>query len=164
MSELPPTRCASCGTRHYRNPACCAGALVFGPEGLLLVCRELEPWRGRWDIPGGFCEVGEHPSECAIREVREETGAEIRVTGLHGIWVDPPGSSTSESGAVCIYYRAEMIAMHPIADRTETRSLGWFAPEDIPTELAFPGHLREVIDTLRPHAPTSSLDRTVRNR
>ena len=41
---------------------------------------------------------------------------------------------------------------------------GTFAPEDIPTELAFPGHLREVIDTLRPHAPTSSLDRTVRNR
>jgi 8-oxo-dGTP diphosphatase len=55
---------------------------------LLLLRRANEPWLGRWDIPGGFCEPDEHPVETAVREAREECGFEVEVTGLLGMWLD----------------------------------------------------------------------------
>ncbi|MGH9036149.1 MAG: NUDIX domain-containing protein, partial [Acidimicrobiia bacterium] len=62
-SRLPaplPATCPSCGAEHYRNAKPCAGALVMRDGKLLLMRRAHEPWLGRWDIPGGFCEVDEH--------------------------------------------------------------------------------------------------------
>ena len=41
-----------------------------------------------WDVPGGFCDVGEHPIRTAEREVFEETGIRIRVVGFLGVWLD----------------------------------------------------------------------------
>src|SRR5947209_5760204 len=88
LGELPPTTCGSCGARHWDDAKPCAGALVVCDARLLLVRRANEPWRGDWDVPGGFCEPGEHPIHAAAREVLEETGLTIRIEGLLGIWAD----------------------------------------------------------------------------
>lgn len=51
-------------------------------EGKALVTiRAREPEKGRLDLPGGFLEVGEHPVDGIVREVREELGVKIEVTG-----------------------------------------------------------------------------------
>jgi len=58
----------------------CVGAVVFGPSGrLLLVLRANPPAQGQWSLPGGRQEPGESAHEGVIREVREETGIEVRV-------------------------------------------------------------------------------------
>jgi 8-oxo-dGTP diphosphatase len=58
----------------------CVGAVVFGPDGrLLLVQRANPPAQGQWSLPGGRQESGESALEGVIREVREETGLEVRV-------------------------------------------------------------------------------------
>lgn len=44
---------------------------------------------GNWALPGGVMNVGETLAECVIREVKEETGLDIAVTGLLGIYTDP---------------------------------------------------------------------------
>lgn len=44
---------------------------------------------GNWSLPGGIMEVGETLGECAVRETREETGLDIAITGLLGIYTDP---------------------------------------------------------------------------
>jgi len=44
---------------------------------LLLVKRGVEPYKGCWDIPGGFLEAGEHPEDGAVREGQEETGLKL---------------------------------------------------------------------------------------
>src|SRR4051794_4274090 len=87
LPSPPPVTCERCGASHYANPKPCGGALVTRDGRLLLIRRATEPYRGSWDIPGGFCEPREHPAAAAEREVREETGLEVRVADLVGMWI-----------------------------------------------------------------------------
>ena len=58
----------------------CVGAVVRDPSGrLLLIQRGHDPHRGSWSLPGGRVEAGETAAEAVVREVREETGLEVRV-------------------------------------------------------------------------------------
>ncbi|MFF3575015.1 NUDIX hydrolase [Nocardia jiangxiensis] len=64
-----------------------ASALVVDDSGRVLMQRRGDS--GNWSLPGGIMEVGETLSECAVRETREETGLDIEITGLLGIYTDP---------------------------------------------------------------------------
>lgn len=61
----------------------CAGAVVRDESGrVLLVRRGHAPSQGLWSVPGGRIEPGETPEQAAAREVREETGLQVRVGRL----------------------------------------------------------------------------------
>lgn len=60
------------------TPVPAVGAVVFRGSDVLLVKRGSEPNRGRWSVPGGALEAGETVEAAAVREVREETGLEVR--------------------------------------------------------------------------------------
>ncbi len=66
-------------------PAC--GVLATDDEGRILLQRRRDT--GQWAIPMGKMELGETPSQCAIRETREETGVLTEITGILGIYSDP---------------------------------------------------------------------------
>jgi 8-oxo-dGTP diphosphatase len=69
----------------------CAGAVVRDSTGrLLLVRRGRPPAVGRWSLPGGRLEKGETVAQAVRREVREETGLDVRVGALAGR-VERPG-------------------------------------------------------------------------
>lgn len=53
---------------------------------LLLIRRGVEPSKGKWSVPGGSVEWGETLIEAVKREVREETGLEIQVERLAGVY------------------------------------------------------------------------------
>ena len=60
-----------------RYPEPTVGALIFNAEGKLFLMRS-HKWRGKWVVPGGHIELGETMEQALRREIREETGLEIR--------------------------------------------------------------------------------------
>jgi ADP-ribose pyrophosphatase YjhB (NUDIX family) len=128
----PRRVCPACGRVHWRNAKPCAGALVQRNGKVLLVRRAVEPFRGYWDIPGGFCEADEHPTETAIRETREETGLEIELTGLLGLWLDEYGGVTTLNA----YYLARPLT-EQIQAGSDADGAAWFAPNALPRRIAF---------------------------
>lgn len=64
----------------YPHPAMTADCVVFGFDGkqlhVLLIERGLEPYMGSWALPGGFMKIDETVEQCALRELKEETGVE----------------------------------------------------------------------------------------
>ncbi len=150
-------RCTACGTQHWRNAKPCAGALVTHDGGLLLVRRAFAPYLDWWDIPGGFCEPDEHPADAATREVREETGLDIAVTGLLGMWMDTYRQHDTVQSTLNIYFTACPVG--PVAltlDPSEASEARWFAPHDLPAQVAFPHHTGSVLAAWRAGTPTRS--------
>lgn len=74
--------CERCGEVHYVNPKVVVGAVCAHGDRLLLCRRAIDPRRGYWTIPAGFMELAETVEEGAIREAREEAGADIEIQGL----------------------------------------------------------------------------------
>jgi ADP-ribose pyrophosphatase YjhB (NUDIX family) len=58
---------------------------VFRNDGSILLVREIAD-AGRWTLPGGWADVNESPSECVIREVREESGFEVAIRKLAAVY------------------------------------------------------------------------------
>lgn len=64
--------------RYPQRPILGVGALIFDGENILLVERGREPLKGYWSLPGGVLETGETLEQGVIREIREETGLEVK--------------------------------------------------------------------------------------
>ena len=64
--------------RYPKRPVLGVGALIFNRDKILLVERGKEPLKGYWSLPGGALETGETLEEGIVREVREETGLEVK--------------------------------------------------------------------------------------
>jgi ADP-ribose pyrophosphatase YjhB (NUDIX family) len=82
-------------TDYFNDPAAptpnsivpAASAVVVNDAGDILLQRRAD--NDQWALPGGTMEVGETLAQTAVREVKEETGIDIEVTGIVGIYSDP---------------------------------------------------------------------------
>ncbi len=67
--------CKECPFVFYNNPSPAVSAIIRNDKGeVLLTKRGIEPFKGCWDLPGGFIDNGESPEEAIYRELEEELG------------------------------------------------------------------------------------------
>jgi len=130
--------CSDCHFILYVNPAPVTATLVEQGGELLLVRRKYDPGVGRWCLPTGFIESGETPEESAVREVREESGLEVALTGIFDSWATGEDPRTP---VVCFAFTARVVGgtLEAGDDASEAR---FFPLNDIPTNLAFESHRR----------------------
>jgi len=72
--------------RYPKRPLIGVGAIILRRDRILMAQRGKEPLKGWWSLPGGALETGESLKDAVCREVREETGLEIRPLGVFEIF------------------------------------------------------------------------------
>ncbi|MCP4417407.1 MAG: NUDIX hydrolase [Chloroflexi bacterium] len=95
--------CPACGFVAFHNPAAVAIMVVQHESQILLIRRGVEPLKGFWSPPGGHIEWDESAEEAAVRETLEETGIQVRCTGLLGVF------SQANVGKIAIVYSGEIV-------------------------------------------------------
>lgn len=126
MSDSPPRPEAGCG------------AAILDDEGrLLLIQRLREPEAGAWGLPGGKIDFGERAADTARREILEELGIEIELTGLACI------AETIDAGDgrhwVAPVYDARIVSGAPeVLEPEKHGGWGWFALDALPEKLTSP--------------------------
>ena len=130
--------CPSCGFVVYASSKPTAGALCVQDGRLLLARRKAEPFRGRWDIPGGFLEEGEAPLDGLRRELKEETGLDVEPEHFVGVWMDRYGGDSTAEATLNMYWTARIVGGDP-QPADDVSELRWFDRDKLPRadELAF---------------------------
>jgi len=131
------------------SPLLVVGAAVVR-DGRVLAARRTRPAgsAGSWEFPGGKVEPGEDPDAAVVREVREELGCEVRVTGRLS------GEQHVAPGYALRVLRAELVSGEPVP--REHDAVRWLGPEDLDDvrwlapDVPFLAELRELLlDGLR---------------
>ncbi|MHA6631618.1 NUDIX hydrolase [Pseudonocardia sichuanensis] len=123
---------------------------VRDDRGRLLLIHKID--NDYWALPGGGMDLGESISDAAVREVREETGLVVRLTGLVGIYTDPGHVMAYDNGEVrqefSVCFHAQVLDGQPREDGTETKEVRWVDPEEVAGLRVHPSMRRRIDDAL----------------
>lgn len=147
--DRPRPICPACGFVFYFNPVVGAGALVEKEGQVVLVQRGVEPKAGYWSLPSGYVEADELAEEAAVREMEEETGLQIEIDDLLGVY---SFGEEPQTGVLILY------SAHPIGGELragdDAQAVQTFDPADMPPDdrIAFRTHLQALADWRRARA------------
>jgi 8-oxo-dGTP diphosphatase len=126
-------------TYEYPRPALTVDCVVFGmDEGdlkVLLIKRGVEPFVGKWALPGGFVRMEESLDDAARRELEEESG--VRPSHLEQLYTfGEPGRDPRGRVVTVAYFALVKLSAHQVHAATDAREVAWFSVWDTP-KLAF---------------------------
>lgn len=128
----------------HRNPLPTVDVVIHVPgRGIVLVERKNPPLG--WALPGGFVDCGETCEEAAVREAREETGLDVVLTGLLGVYSDPVRDPRRHT--ISVVYTAQAVDAARLRAGDDAASAELFPLDSLPL-LAF-DHGRIVGDFMR---------------
>ena len=112
----------------------CAGALIIKDDKILFQRRTDN---GKWGLIGGLLEMNETYKDAALREVREETGLEVRLDSFLGIFHNHNmvWSSGDQAHVITAFFTASIISGDPRIDE-ESLELRFFGLEEMPPLFA----------------------------
>lgn len=144
LDGRPRLQCSndSCDFIYYHNPIPAAGGVIVDNGKILLVKRGMMPKIGWWCLPAGFMEWNEHPSQTAIREVKEETGLEIELDGIFEVY---SGNDDPRMNAVLILYLGR-ITGGELRAGDDAVEVAWFPLDKPPENIAFESHIQAIND------------------
>lgn len=112
-----------------RHPQLAVSAAIFRDGQVLLVRRARSPAKGFYSLPGGRVEYGETLEQALTREVAEETGLAVGITGLAG-WREVVPNAAHPGHYVILSFAARWLAGEP-ALNDELDDFRWIAPEAV---------------------------------
>ena len=122
--------CPACGHVVFLDPKVAAVALVADGDGLVMVKRGVEPQCGKWAFPSGYVDRGEAVEVAAVREVKEETGLDVELDKLIGVY------SLEGSPVALVVYSAHVVGGEVTAGH-DALAVKTFTLEELPA-LPFP--------------------------
>ncbi len=130
--------CPSCDWTYYPKPNVASAVAIVRDGNVLLARRKHEPFAGLLTLPSGFIEYGETPEECAVREIREEVGVDVRLTGLADVVLeraDPRGL------CLVVVYTGRITSGEPRAG-DDASTIEEFPLDRLPEDFAWKAHRR----------------------
>jgi ADP-ribose pyrophosphatase YjhB (NUDIX family) len=134
-----------------------ASAIVTNEAGEILLQRRSD--NELWALPGGTMDVGERIAETVVREVREETGLDVKVTGIVGVYSDPGHVIAYSDGEVRQEFNicfAAKVAGGRLSMSDESTEVRWVAPKGI-EELPMHESIRLRIKHFLERRPTPAI-------
>jgi len=128
----------------WQNPVPAAAVVVRREREVLLCRRTIEPFAGHWTLPAGYQEVDESIESTAVREVREETGLVVRLTGLIDVFTTP---DDPRKPSILVVYEAEE-ADGELEPGEECSEVAWMSLDALPRDIGFANN-RIVLERLR---------------
>ncbi|MEU8804783.1 NUDIX domain-containing protein [Spirillospora sp. NPDC048819] len=106
--------------------------VVENDKGEILMIRRTD--NDNWALPGGAIDLGESVTQAAIRETKEETGIDVEITGIVGIYSDPRHvihytSNNEVRQEFSVVLAARFISGSPTRS-AESREVQWMVPRD----------------------------------
>ena len=148
IEERTRPYCGDCGYVVFLDPKLAVVVLVSQRDKLVMVRRDIEPAIGRWSFPSGYVDRGEVVEHAAAREVREETGLDVRLDGFVGLY-------SSEGSVVILAAYGASVLGGTLRPGSEVQEVGLFSPDELPP-LPFPNDPQILRDwrSLVAEAPT----------
>jgi ADP-ribose pyrophosphatase YjhB (NUDIX family) len=130
------------------------GAVI--EDGRILLVREIEDSE-RWTIPGGWADVNQSPSESVIREVREESGLDVRVRKLAALYDRTrQGHPPHPFYVYRLFFICDVVGGAPKSG-VETSEVAFFGEDEIPKDLSLARVLPHQIRRMFEHARDKAL-------
>lgn len=153
----PPLLCPKCGeiVRVHGNPFPTADVVIYHPErGIVLVERSNEPFG--MALPGGFIDMGETVENAAVREMKEETGLDVELQGVLGVYSDP--SRDPRFPTMTVTFVGKVADPDAICAGDDAAKAAFFSLEALPMPLCFDHakaveHFRQYLAGQRPLLP-----------
>ncbi|MGA8117289.1 MAG: NUDIX domain-containing protein, partial [Actinocatenispora sp.] len=131
------------GPLGIRTPQVHADAAIFDDAGRLLLTRRADS--GHWCMPGGAADVGESPSEAAVREAYEETGLRVRAEALIGVYDNRrlPGDGAVQGHGYHLNFACRVVG-GALDVSHETTGFAWCTEPESAVRRLFRGHVLKV--------------------
>ena len=118
-----------------RGPILAADAIVLNKKNeILLTRRNIEPFRGKWVLPGGHVKYGETVENALRREVEEETGFKVEIEKLHGVYSNPKRDPRYH--IICICYICKIVSGEAKTN-FEVGEIAFFPLKHLPKKMGF---------------------------
>ena len=116
-----------CGDVGYQTPKVDTRAAIFRGGKILLVCE-----KGKWSMPGGWCEFNLSPADNTIKEVKEEAGLDVAISKVIAVQDrDKHNPPPYAYGVVKIFYLCELLGGR-FTENIETSESRYFPLEELP--------------------------------
>lgn len=152
--------CPHCGKGfpQFANPAPTTDVIIHDPARGIVLIRRANPPLG-YALPGGFIDEGEQVEHAARREMREETGLDVRLAGVLGVYSRPHRDPRFHTMTVVFVGEVDADAVPAAGD--DAASAAFFPLDALPSPLAFDHAdiIRDFMDVLNGRRTLAPIER-----